>query len=143
MVARKSILLLASFFCVAVGGCQEQVERVPVSGTVTFDGESVEDGQVAFEPLTGGRMEFGIISEGKYSIPKEFGLVPGEYLVRITAGRPTGELATPDAFSREVESSSLMIYEPFIPAKYNSASKLKVEIEPVEHMQQDFALTTD
>lgn len=144
MVTWRITLLIASFFWVAVaGGCNTQVERVAVSGTVTVDGEPVEDGQVAFEPFGKGKMEFGYISDGKYSIPKKFGLAPGEYIVRITASRATGEKAEQDAFLREEDGASLEIYEPFIPAKYNTASKLKVEIDPVEHVQKDFDISLD
>lgn len=125
-----TILLLA--------GCQEGVTKVAVFGTVTFDGALVEDGEVAFEPLAGGKMEFGIITDGEYSIPSEYGLMPGKYLVRITADRNTHRQAEKTSFT--MEGDSLDIYEQFLPARYNTGSRLEVEIENAAEVQKDFSL---
>jgi len=70
------ILLFLGVACLQ--GCSSDTAKVVVSGTVSFDGEPVEKGQIAFEPQGDGRMEFGVITNGHYSIPQEFGLVPGE-----------------------------------------------------------------
>ena len=121
-------------------GCQGQVTQVAVHGMVTFDNAPVEDGQVAFEPTAAGKMRYGIISGGKYSIPYESGLVPGEYRVRITAARPTNQKAETDSFV--TAEDSLVINEQFIPTKYNVASELVVKIEPVAEVTHDFSLTS-
>lgn len=121
-------------------GCQGQVTQVAVHGTVTFDKTPVEDGQVAFEPTAAGKMRYGIVSGGKYSIPYESGLVPGEYRVRITAARPTNQKAETDSFV--TAEDSLVINEQFIPTKYNVASELVVKIEPISQVTQDFSLTS-
>lgn len=87
----KHLALVVLWVSVIVSmGCGKKVERTAVSGVVSLDGEPVKDGQVSFEPAQGasGKMEFGIIADGKYSIPEQFGLAPGEYLVRITGNAP-------------------------------------------------------
>lgn len=141
MQIRNFLSLLTLSVWVAVsGGCSEQVTRVSLSGTVSFDGEPIEDGQIAFEPLGEGKMEFGIITKGEYTIPKEFGLVPGKYLVRITGNRPTGKKAEPSPFLKE--GDSLEIYEQYIPLEFNTGSKLKVKIEAERELQKDFAISS-
>lgn len=134
---RSTPVILAATILV-LAGCQKTVTKVAVSGTVTFDGEPVEDGQVAFEPLAGGEMEFGVITDGKYSIPSEFGLKSGKYLVRITADRNAHKKAERTSFT--TEDDSLDIYEQFLPARYNTGSQLKVEIENAAEVQKDFSL---
>lgn len=123
-----------------LAGCQNQVSQVAVQGLVTFDSEPVEDGQVAFEPINSGKMHFGIITNGKYSIPREYGLPPGEYRVRITASRPTGKLAQTTAFI--TDDLPREIKDEFIPAKYNTSSELTVTIRPVAQVTHDFVLTS-
>lgn len=121
-------------------GCGGGPTQVPVSGTVTFDGEPVQDGEIAFEPRGNGKMQFSVITAGKYSIPAKFGLTPGEYLVRITASRSTGQKAETDSFV--TAGDSLDVNEQFLPPKYNSASQLSITIEPLAEAKHDFALTS-
>ena len=121
-------------------GCGGAPETTAVSGGVTFDGEPVAEGQVAFEPQSGGRMAYAVISGGKYATAKDRGVEPGRYLVRITASRPSGKLAEEDSFIRD--EASAVVNEQFIPAKYNSASELTVEIKPGESAVHDFELTS-
>ncbi len=123
-----------------LSGCQSAVSQVAVNGAVTFDSEPVEDGQVAFEPLSAGKMHFGVITNGKYSIPREYGLPPGQYRVRITASRSTGKLAQTNSFISE--DMSREIKDEFIPAKYNTASELTITVEPVAEETHDFLLTS-
>ena len=140
----RNLLNLAVLGCgIVLGGCGQGIERVPVSGMVSFDGEPIEDGQISFEPLAEGKMEFGIITGGKYSIPKEYGLVPGEYLVRITGNRSTGKQAEQNSFYDASEGGSLDIKEQYIPLKFNSGSKLVVNIEAEEKLEKDFTITSE
>lgn len=131
---------LVIFAVACATGCQGQVTQVAVQGMVTYDNAPVEDGQVAFEPTTSGKMYYGIITKGSYSISREFGLAPGEYRARITASRPTNQKAETDSFI--TAEDSLVINEQFIPAKYNVASELIVKIEPTAEVTQDFSLTS-
>lgn len=125
--------------CVLLG-CGAGVTHVAVSGDVTFDGEPVQDGQIALEPQGAGTMVFGVITAGRYSIPAEYGPQPGNYLVRITANRPTGKQAAKDAFL--TDDVPLEINEQFIPAKYNTGSKLEIQIENSAKVTKDFHLTS-
>ena len=132
-------LWLCLVACLA--GCESKVERAAVFGAVSYDGEPVEDGQVAFEPLGAGEMEFAPITAGKYSLPAEYGLVPGEYIVRITGNRATGKSAQTDAFLQDADSLDIVVQ--FIPLKYNTSSQLKATIEPAVRVEKDFHLTSN
>ncbi|WP_171475313.1 carboxypeptidase-like regulatory domain-containing protein [Frigoriglobus tundricola] len=58
-----------------------------VDGTVKLKGQPLQDGTVSFEPLDGQPSRAtAIVSAGAYSIPRASGLVPGKYLIRISAG---------------------------------------------------------
>lgn len=113
-------------------------DRAAVSGQVTFDGQPLESGQVVFEPRGQGRMAIAQLVAGRYSIAAERGPTAGEYVVRITAARTTGEKASggPTA-GGELRD----VYAQFLPAKYNEASELKVQIDPAQgDVEQNFDL---
>ncbi|HMP08014.1 MAG TPA: hypothetical protein PJ982_16820 [Lacipirellulaceae bacterium] len=122
----------------ALAGCQSRVDRVAVYGAVDYAGEPVADGQIAFEPKSVGKMEFAPITDGRYELPAEFGLVPGEYLVRIIGNRPTGKQAASDSFLQNADS--LDIIDQYIPLKYNTGSQLTVEIPQERRVERNFSL---
>jgi hypothetical protein len=70
-----------------VAGCSASDDRVEVTGTVTLKGTPLKNGTVTFAPLEG--QKFGAtetIRDGNFGIPKETGLTPGKYLIRVSAG---------------------------------------------------------
>lgn len=70
-----------------VGGCSGGDDRVEITGTVMLKGTPLKSGTVSFSPLDG--QKFGAtatIADGNFGIPKETGLSPGKYLVRVSAG---------------------------------------------------------
>src|SRR3954452_20914673 len=74
---------------VSVSGCRPAYGgRQAIRGTVKLKGEPVDDGTIEFFPISGdGATKSGAqIIKGAYSIPREFGLLPGKYRVSITAG---------------------------------------------------------
>ena len=61
--------------------------RVEVVGSVTLGGQPINDGTVSFEPLDGQETRAtAMINGGQYVIPRESGLLPGKYLIRVSAG---------------------------------------------------------
>lgn len=124
---------------VALLGCgRADRDRVAVSGQVTFDGRPLENGQLVFEPRGQGRMAIAQLVDGRYSIAAERGPTAGHYIVRITAARPTGEQASGGPTSGgELRD----VYAQFLPAKYNEASELELQIDPAQgDLAQDFDL---
>ena len=128
------LILAGLVFC---WGCGSGL--VSVEGQVTWQGQPVEEGTIVFEPVDGqGPSAGGKIQNGQYRLSGESAVQPGEKIVRITAARKTGRKieagppSPPGSWVEEVES--------YIPAEYNSQSKLRCTIPPGKSSRQDFAL---
>ncbi|MGI6416697.1 MAG: hypothetical protein ACOX1P_13580 [Thermoguttaceae bacterium] len=109
--------------CAGCGGSS----LATVQGTVTFDGEPVQQGSIAFEPADGvGPVAGGMIEGGKYVLAGETGVTPGKKIVRITATRSTGKKI--EAGPPEPEGTMVDEIVSFIPEIYNQKSTLTVEV---------------
>jgi hypothetical protein len=129
---RSAVLVCAAVFLpVGCSGSSDGLPREPISGTVTFDGQTLANGSISFIPSGGpaGQGDAtpggGTITNGKFSIDRESGLVPGTYNVAIYASersartRPAQVGAAPKASELPKE---------LIPAKFNANTELKTEI---------------
>ncbi len=104
--------------CLVASGCGPRDTRVECSGTVTYAGQPVEEGSIGFFPLAGGgRSEGAVITAGRYTAR----VLPGRHRVEIRGSRPLAGKAI-------VSDMPSGIREDFIPAAFNDASKLEVEI---------------
>lgn len=130
LAALVLITLVAAF-----AGCNSDNRRA-VSGEVSLDGEPVSGGSIVFLPATGdGSKGAAEIVDGKYAIPSEQGLPPGNYRVEIRWSKPTGkQIPSGDPGMLMDERLEAM------PAKYNTASTLTAEITASEN-KHDFKLT--
>ena len=110
-----------------------------VSGNVTFDGASVETGNIRFDPLedTPGFGASTRITNGAYEIPAEDGLYAGTYMVSISATRPTGRTITGEGLPGE--ANTIDEVEQFVPPHYNTDSELRADLSPGSN-RQDFSL---
>jgi len=120
---------LALTLLLAAGCGTSGPARYPVSGTVTFNGQAVPQGQIVFMPSDGSAPpDAGSIVGGKYSLR----VSAGKKRVEITADRETGKV-DPVMGAAPRES--------YIPARYNSESTLNVEVTPAGPNQFPFDLT--
>jgi len=86
-----SLLVVALLASVLAIGCGQQgadrPKTVPVTGTVTHNGEPVEGATVAFQPVGGSKGAVGVTdASGKYALTtfeSDDGAVPGEYKVKV------------------------------------------------------------
>ena len=130
------LLLLTS----CLFGCGGATGRASVSGTITLDGEPVENGAITFVAVTGPEGPTGAnIVDGYYRIRKSQGPVPGRFRVEIRWPKPTGKKipvmdGIPDSGMRDELAEA-------IPAKYNKESVLEVEIQKGKN-KHDFELTS-
>ena len=107
-------------------------ETYIATGSVTFDGEPVTEGEIIFRAADGatGSWETRII-DGSYTLETS----PGTKRVEITARRQVE--GTPAAASGE----PAMSFESYIPEKYNDKSELTAEVTPSGPNTFDFTLT--
>ena len=123
-----SLLLLTGLMVV---GCSKPAdtrpERAAVHGMVTFQGEALSRGSIQFFPTDGnGFQAFGVIEEGKYSIPRESGPSVVNCVVRITAHKKTGRKI-------ETEKGPEEETKQYLPENYNKNSELSANIQAGEN----------
>jgi len=120
------------------GGSSDNLPREAVSGSVTVEGQPLAKGTILFNPTSDKlpTTATGGINDGKYSIPRAEGLVPGTYKVAISSvgeaemklvhGAP-GKLAPPP--------------KNLISKQFNTNTKLTAEVIGGETNTFDFELT--
>jgi len=126
----KLFWLIAFAAAMTLFGCgPSRPPTYTVSGTVTFEGTPVADGDILFESEENPalRAEGGKITAGKYSVKVN----PGKNKISIRASKPN-----PDKKGMMGEP----IPEDYIPEHYNNASILHETIAPNNENRFDFAL---
>ena len=128
------LILLGPVLCGCGGG---GLDRLPVAGSVTLDGNPLADGSITFIPTGEGVTAGGKIADGQYEIPRSDGPVPGSHQVRINASEPTGETIIDPAGDIEVPQMRSLI-----PPKYNVQSELTAEVTADGPNRFDFELSS-
>ena len=135
---------LASTFCclglcAVLAGCSGAKysgdKRYPLVGEVTFEGQPVDLGSIAFIPVSGqGRGSGGVITDGKYTVPEEKGATAGTYRVEIRwlklTGRKLRDADTGEMYDERREA---------LPDKFHANSDLTAEVPQPEN-RHDFKL---
>jgi hypothetical protein len=117
------MLALGSSGC---GGSSDGLPREAVSGSVNLEGQPLAKGTIQFAsnsdkvPTTA---TAGII-DGKYSIPRSEGLVPGTYKVAISSFDEVAETKSPHGAPGKVGPAPKNL----VPKEYNTASQLTAEV---------------
>ena len=103
--------------------------RCAVHGSVSYDGQPVDNGGIAFLPE--GESEddtriraTGKIYDGRYEFDTQHGPPPGRYRVQIYWKKKTGQKVVGEGGVQKNE------IEQGIPPKYNTESELIVEVKP-------------
>ena len=138
MLLNRFALVCAGLGFLFVTGCSDNNPRLPVTGTVLFKGELLEHGNIQFLTTEGppGPAAGGMITNGKYDIPKIHGLEPGAYRVLINSTVPAKE--PPEGWPA---GASLPTVER-IPPEFSSfeVSKVLVEVKPPGPVVLDFTI---
>ena len=117
-----------------LAGCgKNERPMTDVSGTVTFDGAPLPDGQILIRHTSGEQRGYeATITGGAYQLRCE----PGEVRVEITAIRDIpGKFQYPNGVKEPVRES-------YIPEKYNTKSTLMTTLTPGDNDDVSFELTT-
>lgn len=128
---------LVAILTFAIFGCGQEddaPETTTVSGTVTYEGTPISDGDIVLRPAEGeGRSDAGKIKDGKFSFPATL----GKKKVEITARRETGEFDTSNP------GEKTPITEQYLPETYNTKSTLTAEVTKNGPIELKFELNED
>lgn len=114
------------------GSSELSYEKGTVKGTVTVNGEPLPTGKIRFIPVvdTVGKITVADINDGNYEFDIERGPAIGNHKIEIIAVRKTGnQIPIPD----EPEGTMREETEQYLPAIYNTNSRLKFEVKAGEN----------
>lgn len=115
------LLAFGILACGCGGGGTDGPERVSVSGTVTFDGTPVEQGEIRFVSEGEGSTDAASITNGSFTAS----VTPGSKRVEILASRlDPDNMVESGVNPGQMEPASVQ----YIPEQYNSASTLTANI---------------
>ena len=123
------MLRFRPFFLVALPailatGCSSG-PRLAVSGTVKYKGQLLDQGRIEFHRPSGKGTQSGdVIQNGRYSIPRDKGLLPATYEVRIFSYDQKGPKL------EAIPGEAGLGFKERIAKKYNTESTLKAEVKP-------------
>ncbi len=115
-------LILFGTSVLLISGCGGSMHaRQALSGDVALDGRPLEKGQIVFQPKSTGEgvTAFGKITDGHFSIDREFGPVPGDYVVRIDS----------ISLSTRTKKAAQAGYNNLVPSQYNMESTLTADVK--------------
>jgi hypothetical protein len=117
--------------CSSAGSDQKQEVR----GTVSLNGTPIATGAITLIPVSQGTSAGTTISDGKYVIDSENGVLPGEYRVEIDSSQPSGKKIR-STVGETMQDEMINV----IPEKFNRNSTLKIVIKKAGQNQHDFEL---
>lgn len=121
--------LVTSVAIATAAGCGPATSTV--SGTVTFNGETVEKGSISLFPTDGkGSPAGGLIQNGRYRIA---GVAPGEKTVQLSAPISVG--VRKDDYGNDTQT-----FQDLMPASWGRASQEKITVT-AGSMTKNFEIT--
>ena len=119
------VLLVAA----VLAGCSDPYAgRMEITGEVKLKGQPLKGGSIMFEPLDRQDTKSGSrIIKGEYNLPRQNGLKPGKYLVRLTAG--DGKIPANNEEAAAPGGSTNIVSMDLIPEDWNIRSKQQVEVK--------------
>jgi hypothetical protein len=127
---RLFLLLTVLPVLIAATGCGPTGPKLyPVSGTVSWNGKPLPEGDIIFAPASPGELEdAGKIVAGKFA----FQARPGAKKVKIMANRSEGPVDPQMGLAPRVQ---------YIPPQYSSAEKTTLTAEVTENGKNEFEFT--
>jgi hypothetical protein len=136
-----SVGILSWLFALGLCGCGGSGDNLPreaVSGSVTMGGQPFAQGTIQFVPSSGQLPTSATagIKDGKYSIPRAEGLVPGAYKVHISSFNEVPDTPEPHGLPGKPGPPPKNL----VPKKYNRSSNLTAEVKGGQSNIFDFDL---
>ena len=121
------LLCIIGLLLLSAAGCGD-TQRIAIEGTVDLDGNPMDEGMIALQPLTGTASPStgGKIKDGKFSIPVEKGGFAGEFRVEIAKYGPIpGKFQT-----HKVTNDKVQLKGNLLPEQYHVDSEMTAMITP-------------
>jgi hypothetical protein len=117
-------------------GCENYGGRQAVTGQVTLEAQPLKEGMILFTPLDKQDTPGGAqITNGTYTVPRQNGLKPGKYLVKITAGDGKTPATEEEAGG---PSSTNIVSVDLVPPEWNTKSDKQIEVKSSGPNKFDF-----
>ena len=115
------IIISLTTLIMGCSGGEEGPKLLPVTGTVTLDGEPIPDASILFKDPTGkNKSYFASVKDGAYSTKMEV----GKRKVLISDNRQSKDKMVDNAAGTGKEPAM----EQYLPAEYNEKSTLKIDV---------------
>jgi hypothetical protein len=135
-------MVCLSLASVALAGCNRYPDRAAVSGEIKFaGGQPIVSGVIEFSALDDALVSGAPIVTGKYYVPRDKGLKPGKYRVRINAP-DSGGVAPSGAPGQTMPATAALARE-LVPPKYNLESKIEVKVANTDNQVFNFTIETN
>jgi hypothetical protein len=142
MMRKPSGTVIVAIMIATLAGCSggDGLPREPVSGLVAVESKPLAKGLITFLPADAELSTQGgsAIVDGKYSIPKEEGLVPGQYRVVISSAGAESEKAKDMA--NGMPGMAAPLPKEALPSEYNTKSTLTREVKAGDSNHFEFDL---
>lgn len=124
------MFMVCSVGCGGSGGLQA------IKGVVTLSGKPLDEGVIEFVSVSS--KSGAVITNGKYDIPADHGLMPGTYKVLITSGDGKTPVDSPDGLPGPTGAN--IVSKDRIPPEYNTDTKQSVTVTDSGPNQFDFTI---
>ena len=126
---------------VSCAGCADPDDpygRLALSGTITFEGQPLDEGLIDFLPAESGRGAGAraMIRDGRYTIPSHQGVTPGTYRVVITSAEPIMSQPTDGTPAKALPLPG----KERIPPEFNTESQHTIEATAGDENSFDFTI---
>jgi hypothetical protein len=122
---------------IAAVGCGKSDGKVPIRGSVTLNGEPLEQGRIEMIPSDGKGTTTGAdILDGDFQLRSD----PGPKTVQITAQKIVGREKN---YPNDPNSPEHDVIEQLVPARYNTQTELKCDIKAGKNDELSFSLESD
>ena len=133
-----------ALLCCSLAGCGgDQFNRVPVSGTVTCEGNDSPSGSILATPAEAGAGAPNAgtsITDGKFSFPPDQAPVAGSYIFEIGV-QVSGEQPDPaDMPEGEVETGPEVLYRKTVDIPEGGSESLSIELTSADKVRDDSAM---
>lgn len=110
-----------------------------IQGRIRLEGKPLNQGMIQFFPIESdhNKSAGGIIRNGEYAVPQQFGLPPGRYQVHVTSLLPEEIIGNAVALTEGKED---LVVEERVPERFNIHSEIYIDLTKGEVLELDLDL---